>query len=64
MGIERPGSRPVTDINPFDRSVGNSAEMRLASRASSRGIPASRRSLGDPGPTETGRAMEVAACRR
>lgn len=64
MGTQRPGSRPVTDINPFDRSVGNSAEMRLASRASARhtGVPPEpRRSRVDG---DRASVMEVAACRR
>lgn len=64
MGIERFADGPVTDDYPFASPVGISAGMRLASRASSLGAPASRRGPGDPEATETGRALEVTACRR
>lgn len=40
MGIERLSDRPVTDNDPLASPVGNSAGMRLASRASSCGAPA------------------------
>ncbi|GAA0559295.1 hypothetical protein GCM10009546_21760 [Actinomadura livida] len=64
MGSDRPEPGPVTDDDPLTPPVGVSADMRLASRASSRGAPAARQGRGEPAATGQGRAMEVTACRR
>lgn len=64
MGIERPADRSPADDDPLTPPIGKYADMRLTSRASSRGTPQFRRGHGDPGATGKGRAPEVSACRR